>query len=37
MYVDVGGAIDILSKGTTTRLYTNENHPFAKEFCVFRE
>jgi len=37
MYVDVGGAIDILSKGTTTRLYTNENHPFAKEFCVFKE
>lgn len=36
MYVDVGGAIDILSKGTTTRLYTNEKHPFSKEFCVFK-
>ena len=37
MYVDVGGAIDILSKGTTTRLYTNEKHPFSKEFCVFKD
>ena len=36
MYVDVGGAIDILTKGTTNRLYVDENHPFAKESCQFK-
>ena len=36
MYVDVGGAIDILTKGTTSRLYIDDNHPFAKESCNFK-
>jgi hypothetical protein len=36
MYVDVGGAIDILTKGTTSRLYVDDNHPFAKESCNFK-
>jgi len=36
MYVDVGGAIDMLTKGETNRLYINEEHPFAKEACIFR-
>jgi len=36
MYVDVGGAIDILTKGKSNRLYVDENHPFAKEECIFR-
>ena len=36
MYVDVGGAIDILTKGKTNRLYVDENHQFAKEACIFK-
>jgi hypothetical protein len=36
MYVDVGGAIDMLTKGETNRLYINEEHPFAKEACIFK-
>jgi hypothetical protein len=35
MYMDVGGAIDILTKGTTSRLYVDDNHAFAKESCNF--
>jgi hypothetical protein len=35
MYVDVGGSIDIFTKGKTNRFYTNEGHPFAKESCRF--
>jgi hypothetical protein len=36
MYVDVGGAIDVLTKGKTSRLYVDDNHPFAKESCNFK-
>ena len=36
MYVDVGGSIDIFTKGISNRLYTNQAHPFAKESCQFR-
>ena len=37
MYVDVGAALDTFTKGTTTRLYTNPNHPFSKEACQFKD
>lgn len=37
MYVDVGAAIDTFTKGNTTRLYTNQAHPFAKESCRFED
>jgi len=37
MYIDVGSAIDILTKGNTTRLYINDAHPYAKETCKFKE
>ena len=37
MYVDMGAAIDLFTKGTTTRLYTDRGHEFAKEACAFRE
>ena len=36
MYVDVGGSIDIFTKGASNRFYTNQAHPFAKEACQFR-
>ena len=37
MYVDVGASLDIFTKGTTNRSYTNQDHPFAKESCIFRD
>jgi len=37
MYVDVGASLDIFTKGNSNRLYTNGNHPFAKESCIFRD
>ena len=37
MYVDVGGSIDSFTKGTPSRLYTDPEHPFSKESCVFVE
>ena len=36
-YLDVGASIDIFTKGTTNRLYTNKSHPFSKEVCVFKD
>ena len=35
MYVDVGGAIDIFTKGASNRFYTNGEHEFAKQWCLF--
>ena len=35
MYVDVGGALDIFTKGTSNRLYTEEGHEFATQTCSF--
>ena len=35
MYVDVGGALDIFTKGVSSRFYTNEGHEFAKQWCMF--
>ena len=37
MYVDVGGSLDIFTKGQSNRHYTTEGHPFAKETCVFND
>ena len=37
MYVDVGAALDTFTKGSTTRLYMNPEHPFAKEACQFKD
>ena len=35
MYVDVGGALDIFTKGASNRFYTNDGHEFAKQWCMF--
>ncbi|MEI6598627.1 MAG: glycosyltransferase, partial [bacterium] len=35
MYVDVGGSLDVFTKGKSNRLYTDLTHPFSKESCVF--
>ena len=35
MYVDVGGALDIFTKGVSNRFYTTEGHPFAQQSCRF--
>jgi len=35
MYVDVGGALDIFTKGVSNRFYTNNGHEFAKQWCMF--
>ena len=37
MYLDVGASLDIFTKGTTNRLYTDKGHPFSKEQCIFRD
>ena len=37
MYLDVGASLDIFTKGQTTRLYTNQNHAFSKEACIFKD
>ena len=37
MYVDVGGALDIYTKGVSSRFYTREDHPFAKQWCMFND
>lgn len=36
-YFDVGASIDIFTKGSTNRLYTDKDHPFSKEVCVFKD
>lgn len=35
IYLDVGGSIDLFTKGISNRFYTNNNHPFTKEACRF--
>jgi glycosyltransferase involved in cell wall biosynthesis len=35
MYVDVGGALDIFTKGASNRFYTNDGHEFARQWCMF--
>jgi tetratricopeptide (TPR) repeat protein len=37
MYMDVGASLDIFMKGSTNRSYTNFNHPFSKEKCIFKD
>jgi len=37
MYMDVGASLDIFTKGATNRSYTNKDHPFSKEKCIFRD
>jgi len=37
IYMDVGASLDIFTKGTTNRLYTNKAHSFSKEQCIFRD
>lgn len=36
MYIDIGASLDIFTKGETNRLYTNKDHVFSKETCMFR-
>ena len=37
MYMDVGASLDVFTKGSTNRLYTDKSHPFSKEACIFRD
>lgn len=37
MYLDVGGAIDIFTKGVSNRFYTTEGHAFTKHTCFFKD
>jgi tetratricopeptide (TPR) repeat protein len=37
MYVDVGGSIDIFTKGASNRAYTTEGHRFANMQCRFSD
>jgi FkbM family methyltransferase len=37
IYMDVGASLDIFTKGTTNRLYTNKTHSFSKEQCIFKD
>ena len=37
MYMDVGASLDIFTKGATNRLYTEKDHPFSKDQCIFRD
>ncbi len=37
MYIDIGASLDIFTKGEANRLYTNQDHAFSKEACVFRD
>jgi hypothetical protein len=37
MYVDVGGSIDLFTKGVYSRFYTQEGDPFSKDACIFRD
>jgi hypothetical protein len=37
IYLDVGASLDIFTKGTTNRLYTDKDHPFSKDQCIFRD
>ena len=37
MYMDVGASLDIFTKGVTNRLYTDKDHPFSRDQCIFRD
>ena len=37
IYLDVGASLDIFTKGQTNRLYTNQDHLFSREACIFRD
>ena len=37
IYLDIGASLDIYTKGTTNRLYTDTNHNFSKELCIFKD
>lgn len=37
MYLDIGASLDLFTKGSTNRSYTNPDHPFAKETCCFKD
>lgn len=37
MYLDVGASLDIFTKGTTNRLYTDKGHPFSRDQCIFKD
>ncbi len=37
MYVDVGASLDHFSKGTASRFYVDETHPFSQESCLFND
>jgi hypothetical protein len=37
MYLDVGASLDIFTKGTTNRFYTDKGHPFSKDQCMFKD
>ena len=37
IYLDVGASLDIFTKGHTNRLYTNKEHAFSKETCIFKD
>jgi FkbM family methyltransferase len=37
MYLDIGASLDVFTKGQTNRLYTNPQHSFSKETCIFKD
>jgi hypothetical protein len=37
MYLDIGASLDVFTKGHTNRLYTNPQHSFSKEACIFKD
>lgn len=37
IYVDVGGSLDLFTKGGSNRFYTQEGHPFSNDACIFRD
>jgi len=37
MYMDVGGSLDIFTKGKSNRAYTTKGHPFAAQSCRFSD
>ena len=37
MYLDIGASLDVFTKGQTNRLYTNPQHSFSKEACIFKD
>jgi hypothetical protein len=37
MYLDIGASLDVFTKGRANRLYTNPQHSFSKEACIFKD